>query len=373
MTRTMQKQWRQTNIYQCPNCRSLPNSRILCCKCEKGFRLNHNRASSGVCDVTAHLKCTALSRRERERLKGGLRSWSYCNIPATMTIQNSDFLHPLHQPAMKSIGTPITFQSLLTLTCSECHRVIKKSCPRKTCTTWGKSRHQTCTYLLRRERESIRDGCRELHCRGTDQSPSTSTMPSRSHPTPSQISESTMLQEVPIIHPKIQEDGVTTQPIPQKKSEATNRLLDGAPCSACTIGIGQGGRKLVCWSCNAQYHFNCMMLNRTQIVQTQTTQIWQCTHCSQNPVADCQANQMAPLLDKKSPGVHQYQPRILKWNANCIHRELPLLEVLLEATNVDVICIQETKLQPKEMTLEQRLNAVRGIRPVQREARGGSL
>ena len=81
---------------------------------------------------------------------------------------------------------------------------------------------------------------------------------------------------------------------------------------------------------------------------------WQCTHCSQKPVADSQGNQMAPVLDKKSPGVHQYQLCILQWNANDIHRELSLLKDLLEATNVDVVCIQETKLQPKDKTPERR-------------------
>ena len=59
---------------------------------------------------------------------------------------------------------------------------------------------------------------------------------------------------------------------------------------------------------------------------------------------------MAPVLDKKSLGVHQYQLHIHHWKANSIHRELPLVEDLLEATNVDVVCIQETKLQPKDKT-----------------------
>ena len=57
---------------QCHNCRSVPNSQILCCKCGNGFRLNHIRATCGVCDSTAHLECTALSRREMECLKQGL-------------------------------------------------------------------------------------------------------------------------------------------------------------------------------------------------------------------------------------------------------------------------------------------------------------
>ena len=69
INRTMQTQCCQTKDYQCPNCRSVPYSQNLCCKCGKGFRLNHSRATCGVCDATAHLECRALSRRERESLK----------------------------------------------------------------------------------------------------------------------------------------------------------------------------------------------------------------------------------------------------------------------------------------------------------------
>ena len=81
-----------------------------------------------------------------------------------MTMPNSDLLHPLHQPAMKIFVAPVTFQSLLTITCSECHSVIRKSSPRETCATSGESRHLACTYLQRRERESICYGCREWRC-----------------------------------------------------------------------------------------------------------------------------------------------------------------------------------------------------------------
>ena len=198
---------------------------------------------------------------------------------------------------MKSFVTPVTFQSLLTFNCSECHRLIMKLSPRVTCTTCVKSQHLACNYLSRRERECICDGCQECRCCGTAQSPSTSTMPSINHPTPSKISESTMSQEMPITHLKTKEDGVTTQPIPQKKSEANSRLLERAPRSIYTTRIRQGARRLVCWSCKAQYHFNCMMYNGTQVVRTQTKQRCQCTHCSQKPVANSQGNQMAPELD----------------------------------------------------------------------------
>ena len=81
---------------------------------------------------------------------------------------------------------------------------------------------------------------------------------------------------------------------------------------------------------------------------------------------------MAPVLDKKSHGVHQYQLRIHQWNAKGIHRELPLKEDQFEATNVDVVSIQEMKLQPKDKIPELRnFSAVRHDRPVQGEANRG--
>ena len=83
---------------------------------------------------------------------------------------------------------------------------------------------------------------------------------------------------------------------------------------------------------------------------------------------------MAPLLDKKSHGAQQYLLCILQWNAYGIHAELPLLEDLLESTNVDEVCIQEAKLQPIDKTLELRnFSAVRCDQPVHGEARGESL
>ena len=59
---------------------------------------------------------------------------------------------------------------------------------------------------------------------------------------------------------------------------------------------------------------------------------------------------MTSALDKKSTAVHQYHLRILQWNTNGIHGELPHQESLIEATNMDVVCIQEIKLQTKDKT-----------------------
>ena len=52
---TLQEPMRHTNDNQCPNCRTVPISQILCCKCGKGVRLNHYRSTCGDCDATSQM------------------------------------------------------------------------------------------------------------------------------------------------------------------------------------------------------------------------------------------------------------------------------------------------------------------------------
>ena len=180
--------------------------------------------------------------------------------------------------------------SMLKCTCSEWYSEIRKSSPKETCTTRGQSRHLACIYLWRRERESISVGYREWCCWGTFQSPLSSTMPSRNHPSSRQMPNSTMLQELPIIHTKTLEDAITTRIIPRKKSDEANRMHKWAPCSGNTARIRLRARRFAFLTCYAQYHIASMMSNMTQIVRIQRKQRWQCDHCSQKPVADSEDN-----------------------------------------------------------------------------------
>ena len=93
--------------------------------------------------------------------------------------------------------------------------MIKKSFPRAACTTSGKTRNLAYSYLSRRERKSIHYGCQIWSCCDTAQSPLTSTMSSRNHYAISDLPESSMLQEEPVVHPKTQEDAGTTRLIPK--------------------------------------------------------------------------------------------------------------------------------------------------------------
>ena len=147
-----------------------------------------------------------------------------------MTVAKSDLPHALYQLSMRSFVTPVTFVNLSTSTCYECYRVIMTSMPRATCTTCGQSRHLTCNRLSRRERESIRDGCREWRCCGTAQSTSTSTTSCGHFYTTSRIPESTMLWEESVVHMRTQQDGVPPEKSRTIYSSIKNQTRQ-VPCS----------------------------------------------------------------------------------------------------------------------------------------------
>ena len=138
VTISMQKQWRQAPESQCPNSRPVPNSQILCCKCRKMDSDSTTTEQPAESATQQRIWNAQPWDAEREKqLKHRNLSCSCCKLPATVTLPNSDLLHPIHQQAKKSVIKSVTVQSLPNFTCSECNRVIKKSSPRATCTTCG--------------------------------------------------------------------------------------------------------------------------------------------------------------------------------------------------------------------------------------------
>ncbi|MES9973890.1 MAG: reverse transcriptase family protein, partial [Candidatus Thiodiazotropha sp.] len=83
---------------------------------------------------------------------------------------------------------------------------------------------------------------------------------------------------------------------------------------------------------------------------------------------------MPPTMDKGGNHIIRRNLQIVQWNANGILRELPLLEDYLERHRVDIACVQETKLLPRDQTPHlKQFTAVRQDRQIQGEARGGGL
>ena len=133
-----------------------------------------------------------------------------------MTMPNSDLLHPASnvEPCDTRHLPEPTHHHLFRVPQSD--QEIKSEC--NLYHLWSIPTPGLHLSAKMRERESIRDGHQEWCYCGTAQSPSTSTIPRMvllwhgpisinehyAKPTPSQISDSTMLQEVPIIHPRME-------------------------------------------------------------------------------------------------------------------------------------------------------------------------
>ena len=81
-----------------------------------------------------------------------------------------------------------------------------------------------------------------------------------------------------------------------------------------------------------------------------------------------------PQLDKDYQGPRQYQLVILQLNANSILYKVAMFETILASLQVDVACIHETKLLPKDKTHEiTQYRAVGRGRQIQWESRAGGL
>ena len=198
------------------------------------------------------------------------------------------------------------------IACSRCTSTIRRNSSKAVCTMCGKVCHLICTQLPRTLRDDIRDGRREWTCCDT-------TTASRSQ------------QNEP------------TRPTPESP-----RLMDGAWCTECRGRIRIGARRLRCLKCRGQFHIQCMTTTRSQVDVAFRPQGWCCPSCTDQPKTT-DNRQTKPTLDPKSTGVQQANLHILQWNANGIHRELPLLEKLLEELHVDIDCIQESRLLPSNL------------------------
>ena len=81
-----------------------------------------------------------------------------------------------------------------------------------------------------------------------------------------------------------------------------------------------------------------------------------------------------PRLDKQCQGPRQDQLVITQCNADSTLCEVSEIKTVLDTQQVDVACIQETKLLPKDKTREiPQFWAVHHDHPIEGEARGGGL
>ena len=124
----------------------------------------------------------------------------------------------------------------------------------------------------------------------------------------------------------------------------------------------------MCVSHRNHFHFNRFNSTRLQVDNFHRLVNWRCRFC--NSRQDLVPNHPCaePRLDKQDLLV------ILRWNANSMLCEVTVPNTVLALLQVDVACIREAKLMPKDKTREiPQYGALRCNRPIHGETRGGGL
>ena len=133
----------------------------------------------------------------------------------------------------------------------------------------------------------------------------------------------------------------------------------------------------VCSVCRRECHKACSGLSRKEQEVYAAADAWKCPHCipKKPKVVDT-----APHLrsaEPKAAFIQRGALRILQWNADGVGTKMPELESRVREFEVDIVLIQESKLQAKHRTPQLQGYSVvrrdRGSRGGYQEARGGGL
>ena len=144
LSRTEVVRFREADNYQCRKCR--PQNPSHPCK-RKSFRIGHNGLKCHSCNLPTHLRCTRLTRNEREKAKTGPLSWICCfrstmsNDQETEDDQNDD----------------VDNNDRVPQECVKCKHPIRHKKPKATFNDCGAHYHLVCTGLLKTQKEEIRD------------------------------------------------------------------------------------------------------------------------------------------------------------------------------------------------------------------------
>ena len=108
----------------------------------------------------------------------------------------------------------------------------------------------------------------------------------------------------------------------------------------------------MCISCRCHFHFNCVTSTCLQADSHHRLVIWRCIFSNSRPNFELNHLGAEPRLNKQYHGSKQNQLVVLQCNANGILREVVALKTVLASLQVDVACIQETKLLPMDKAPE---------------------
>ena len=145
------------------------------------------------------------------------------------------------------------------------------------------------------------------------------------------------------------------------------------PCSVCFKNVTSQGTSYLCTRCSHWVHSKCSGLLKFIIINLNDADYrkandWICTACMTPPRPRAPTPPPSPT---HTPAMSDKSFNILQWNANGIGNKQTELSIFLEAHNVKVAAIQESKLTAKSRSPNiQNYTAVRHDR---RQGPGGGL
>ena len=249
LSRTEVVRFREADIYQCRRCHP-QNPSHPCTKCRRSFRIGQNGLKCHSCNLPTHLRCTRLTRNERERAKTGALSW-ICYLRSTMS--NG-------QETEDDQNDGVDNNDKVPQECAKCKHPIRHKAPKATYNDCGVHYHLVCTGLLRTQKKEIRDGRREWSCCSGRE-----------------VTEVDHVLSLPATNfPGTLVETNTSAAEPEKEPKAQ---LDGTWCTECKEKIHRGARRLKCSQCKSPFHIQCMTTIRSKANVYLQTPTWSCPRC----------------------------------------------------------------------------------------------
>ena len=138
------------------------------------------------------------------------------------------------------------------------------------------------------------------------------------------------------------------------------------PCSVCFKNVNSQGTSYLCTRCSHLLHSRCSGLRNAAYYRQANG--WICTACMTPPRPRAPSPPPSPA---HTPSMSDKSFNILQWNANGIGNKQTELSIFLEAHNVKVAAIQESKLSAKSRSPNIQNNTL--VRHDRRQGPGGGL
>ncbi len=122
-------------------------------------------------------------------------------------------------------------------------------------------------------------------------------------------------------------------------------------CDGCPGHLYQrrGQRPVCCRTCNDKRHQGCTKLTRDALnVVKRNSFTWICDFCRSKPSESSPCPRIADEVNDEAAGlksVDKEHVRVMQWNANGINTKSDELQIRLEALDIDICLIQESKLR----------------------------